>query len=144
MYFVKEYEVEPNKLLAMTFEPRLEQTLVSRVKRSQFDIGMVMDPTLTEGIIGEIEPKIQEMSDKRPFTCHRDDFRVEAGLQAFHGTILPPARCSCLSGIAERNPNRAIRCHRSPRQSFPDEIVNAMEGRQQTSQSPEEGVAVAA
>ena len=36
MYFVKEYESEPNKLLAMTFEPTLEQTLVSRkVKRSQ-------------------------------------------------------------------------------------------------------------
>jgi len=38
MYFVKEYEVETDKLLAMTFEPRLEQTLISRVKRSQFDI----------------------------------------------------------------------------------------------------------
>ena len=50
MYFVKEYESEPNKLLAMTFEPTLEQTLVSRVKRSQFDIGLLMDPSLTEGI----------------------------------------------------------------------------------------------
>ena len=64
MYFVKEYESEPNKLLAMTFEPTLEQTLVSRVKRSQFDIGLLMDPSLTEGIIREIEPKIKEMSDR--------------------------------------------------------------------------------
>ena len=64
MYFVKEYESEPNKLLAMTFEPSLEQTLVSRVKRSQFDIGLLMDPSLTEGIITEIEPKIKEMSDR--------------------------------------------------------------------------------
>ena len=64
MYFVKEYESEPNKLLAMTFEPTLEQTLVSRVKRSQFDIGLLMDPSLTEGIITEIEPKIREMSDR--------------------------------------------------------------------------------
>lgn len=64
MYFVKEYEVEKDKLLAMTFEPRLEQTLISRVKRSQFDIGLVMDPTLTEGIIQEIEPKIKEMTER--------------------------------------------------------------------------------
>jgi flagellar biosynthesis protein FlhA len=48
----------------MTFEPTLEQTLVSRVKRSQFDIGLLMDPSLTEGIITEIEPKIREMSDR--------------------------------------------------------------------------------
>ena len=45
MYFVKEYESETNKLLAMTFEPTLEQTLVSRVKRSQFDIVLLMDPS---------------------------------------------------------------------------------------------------
>lgn len=64
MYFVKEYESEPNKLLAMTFEPTLEQTLVSRVKRSQFDIGLLMDPSLTEGIIREVEPKVKEMSDR--------------------------------------------------------------------------------
>ena len=43
MYFIKEYETEPNKLVALTFEPTLEQTLISRVKRSQFDIGLVMD-----------------------------------------------------------------------------------------------------
>ena len=42
MYFVKEYEVEPNKLLSLTFDPSLEQTLASRVKRSQFDIGLVL------------------------------------------------------------------------------------------------------
>ena len=49
--FCERVQVEPNKLLAMTFEPRLEQTLISRVCRSQFDIGLVMDPSLTEGII---------------------------------------------------------------------------------------------
>jgi len=64
MYFVKEYESETNKIVAMTFEPTLEQTLVSRVKRSQFDIGLLMDPSLTEGIIREIEPKINEMADR--------------------------------------------------------------------------------
>ena len=64
MYFIKEYESEANKLTALTFEPSLEQTLISRVKRSQFDIGLVMDPNLTEGIIKELDPKITEMSQQ--------------------------------------------------------------------------------
>ena len=48
MYFVKELESEPNKLTALTFEPKLEQSLLQRVKRSQFDVGMVMDPEVTQ------------------------------------------------------------------------------------------------
>ena len=61
MYFVKELEAEPNKLTALTFEPKLEQSLLQRVKRSQFDVGMVMDPEVTRGILSELEPKIDEM-----------------------------------------------------------------------------------
>ena len=64
MYFVKEFEVEPDKLLALTFEPALEQSLIGRVKRSQFDVGLVMDPEITEGILQEIDPKIKEMSEQ--------------------------------------------------------------------------------
>ena len=63
MYFVKEFEVEPEKLIALTFDPSLEQALIGRVKRSQFDIGLVMDPEITEGILQEIDPKIREMSE---------------------------------------------------------------------------------
>ena len=64
MYFVKEFEVEPDKLLALTFEPSLEQSLIGRVKRSQFDIGLVMDPEITESILNELDPKIKEMTEK--------------------------------------------------------------------------------
>jgi len=61
MYFVKEFESSPNKLVAMTLEPRLEQMLIQRVKKSQFDVGLAMDPDLTQGILREVEPKINEM-----------------------------------------------------------------------------------
>ena len=64
MYFVKEFEAEPNKLLALTLESSLEQTLISRVKKSQFDIGLAMDPELTQNFLQELEPKISEMSSK--------------------------------------------------------------------------------
>lgn len=144
MYFVKEYEVEPNKLLAMTFEPRLEQTLVSRVKRSQFDIGMVMDPTLTEGIIGEIEPKIQEMSDKglSPVIVTTSELRL--AFRRFMEPSYPQLVVLAYQELPSETQIEPFGAIALPGQSFPDEIVNAMEGRQQTSQSPEEGVAVAA
>ena len=64
MYFVKEFEAEPNKLVALTLESTLEQTLISRVKKSQFDIGLAMDPDLTQNILQELEPKISEMSSQ--------------------------------------------------------------------------------
>jgi flagellar biosynthesis protein FlhA len=61
MYFVKEFEVEPNKLVALTLEPTLEQSLVGRVKKSQFDVGLAMDPNTTQGLLQELEPKVNEM-----------------------------------------------------------------------------------
>ena len=69
MYFVKEYETEPNKLVSMTLDPKLEQILVQRVKKSQFDVGLAMDPDLTQGLIAEIVPKIEEMSDQGLSPC---------------------------------------------------------------------------
>ena len=69
MYFVKEFEVEPNKLVSMTLDPKLEQILVQRVKKSQFDVGLAMDADLTQGLISEIVPKIEEMSDQGLSPC---------------------------------------------------------------------------
>ena len=69
MYFVKEFEVEPNKLVSMTLDPKLEQILVQRVKKSQFEVGLAMDADLTQGLISEIVPKIEEMSDQGLSPC---------------------------------------------------------------------------
>ena len=69
MYFVKEYEADNNKLVSMTLDPKLEQILVQRVKKSQFDVGLAMDPDLTQGLIGEIVPKIDEMTDQGLSPC---------------------------------------------------------------------------
>ena len=63
-YFVKDYEAEQNKLVSLTLDPKLEQILIQRVKKSQFDVGLAMDPELTQGLIEEIVPKIDEMSEQ--------------------------------------------------------------------------------
>ena len=144
MYFIKEYEVEPNKLLAMTFEPKLEQTLISRVKRSQFDIGMVMDPTLTEGIIGEIEPKIQEMTDKglSPVIVTTSELRL--AFRRFMEPSYPQLVVLAYQEVPSETQIEPFGAIALPGQSFPDDIVNALDGQQQASHPSEEGVAVAA
>jgi len=142
MYFIKEYEVEPNKLLAMTFEPRLEQTLIGRVKRSQFDIGMVMDPNLTEGIIAEIEPKIQEMTEKglSPVIVTTSELRL--AFRRFMEPSYPQLVVLAYQELPSETQIEPFGAIALPDQSLPDEIMSAMES-QAASASPEEGVPVA-
>ena len=64
IYFVQEFEAEPDKIRALTVEPRLEQQLVSRVKRSQFEVGLMMDPALTECLLRELDPRVNEMAEQ--------------------------------------------------------------------------------
>jgi flagellar biosynthesis protein FlhA len=63
MYFVPEYESEHNVIQALTIEPSLEQVLISRVQRTQFEIGLAMDPMLTQSLLQEMAPKINEMAE---------------------------------------------------------------------------------
>ncbi len=83
MYFVKEFEVEPNKLVSMTIEPSLEQILVHRVKKSQFDVGLAMDPDLTRGLVGEIRSKIDEMTDQGLTPCLVTTSELRLALRRF-------------------------------------------------------------
>lgn len=64
VYFVSEYEYEPGKLKALTLDPRLEQHLITRVKRTQFDIGLMMDPRLTEHMISELQPAVETLVEQ--------------------------------------------------------------------------------
>ncbi|MBN2068709.1 MAG: flagellar biosynthesis protein FlhA [Opitutales bacterium] len=60
-YFVSDYEAEPGILKALTIEPSLEQALAQRVKRTQFEIGLMMDPSLAHHILEQMKPRIDEM-----------------------------------------------------------------------------------
>jgi len=140
MYFVKEYEVEPNKLLAMTFEPKLEQTLIGRVKRSQFDIGMVMDPDLTEGIIAEIEPKIQEMTEKglTPVIVTTSELRL--AFRRFMEPSYPQLVVLAYQELPSETQIEPFGAIALSGQTLPEEIVSAMEaeGGPVNPSSPEE------
>ena len=140
MYFVKEYEVEPNKLLAMTFEPKLEQTLIGRVKRSQFDIGMIMDPDLTEGIIAEIEPKIQEMTEKglTPVIVTTSELRL--AFRRFMEPSYPQLVVLAYQELPSETQIEPFGAIALSGQTLPEEIVSAMEaeGGPVNPSSPEE------
>ena len=140
MYFVKEYEVEPNKLLAMTFEPRLEQTLIGRVKRSQFDIGMVMDPDLTEGIIGEIEPKIQEMTEKglTPVIVTTSELRL--AFRRFMEPSYPQLVVLAYQELPSETQIEPFGAIALAEQSLPEEIVSAMEAEGEPTNPMEDAV----
>ncbi|MEM7673140.1 MAG: flagellar biosynthesis protein FlhA [Verrucomicrobiota bacterium] len=64
MYFVQNYENEEGKIVAVTLDPRLEQFLASRVRRTQFEIGLMMDPNTTQHIVGELSPRVNSMIEQ--------------------------------------------------------------------------------
>ena len=144
MYFVKEFEVEPEKLLALTFEPALEQTLIGRVKRSQFDIGLVMDPEITEGILQEIDPKIKEMSEQglTPLLITTSELRL-----AFRRFMEPSYPQLIILSYQELPTETRIEPYGTivlPQQSLPQEVLQAMDENPQLSNVQEEPATVPA
>ena len=141
MYFIKEYEVETDKLLAMTFEPRLEQTLISRVKRSQFDIGLVMDPSLTEGIIREIEPKIKEMTERglSPIIVTTTELRL--AFRRFMEPSYPQLIVLAYQELPTETQIEPFGAIALEAQSLPPDIISAMEESTTTSNTDEVAVA---
>lgn len=142
MYFVKEFEVEPDKLLALTFEPALEQSLIGRVKRSQFDVGLVMDPEITEGILQEIDPKIKEMSEQglTPLLITTSELRL-----AFRRFMEPSYPQLIILSYQELPTETRIEPYGSialAHQALPQEVIQAMEDNPQLNQVPEEPVSI--
>ncbi len=64
VYFVSEYETSPGLLKALTLEPRLEQMLVGKVQRSQFEVGLMLDPTLAQHLLQELTQRMTAMSEQ--------------------------------------------------------------------------------
>ena len=142
MYFIKEYEVETNKLLAMTIEPSLEQSLISRVKRSQFDIGLIMDPSITENIIKEIEPKITEMTESglTPIIVTTSELRL--AFRRFMEPSYPQLVVLAYQELPSETQIEPFGAIALPNQSFPDEVLSSMDDSKMSSDN--ENLVVAA
>ncbi|HQU09215.1 MAG TPA: FHIPEP family type III secretion protein, partial [Opitutales bacterium] len=64
VYFIRDFESQPGVIRALTLEPRLEQTLVARIKRTQFEISLMMDPLLAQHLLKTMGALLGEMSDE--------------------------------------------------------------------------------
>lgn len=67
LYFTSQYECEPNLMKVITLDPRLEQTLVSRIQKTHFEVILSIDPTLAQYLLKELN--------------ERSNFMIEQGLQ---------------------------------------------------------------
>jgi flagellar biosynthesis protein FlhA len=63
-YFVAEYESEPGVVKAITLEPKLEQVLTAKVHRTQFDVGLVVDPQMAQHLLQELSKRMTEMAER--------------------------------------------------------------------------------
>jgi flagellar biosynthesis protein FlhA len=78
LYFIQEFENEPGVIKALTLEPRLEQQLVQRVKRTQYEATLLMDPQIAQHIINELSPRIENIlgSSETPVIVTTQELRL--------------------------------------------------------------------
>jgi len=88
-YFVSQFEAQPGLIKAITLDPRLEQLLASRIQRTQFDVGLSLDPNLAHHLLGELTRKMNEMieSGLMPIIMISADARL--AFKRFFETSLP-------------------------------------------------------
>jgi len=64
VYFIADYECEPGQLKALVLDPRLEQVLLSRVKKTQFETTLLLDPQLVQHIFNFLNEAILDMHEQ--------------------------------------------------------------------------------
>jgi flagellar biosynthesis protein FlhA len=64
VYFVPDYESEPGIVKSLTLDPRLEQHLMQKVQRNQFDVGLVIDPPTAQHLLNELTRRMSEMAEQ--------------------------------------------------------------------------------
>ncbi len=64
VYFVAEFESEPGMLKALTLDPRFEQFLMTKVQRTQFDVGLMIDPQTAQHLLSELTRRMSEMAEQ--------------------------------------------------------------------------------
>ena len=89
MYFVGEYENTPGTVRAATLDPRLEQTLVSKVQRTAYEIGLSVDPHLAQHVLGELNRVCAQMTalGQTPIVITTAELRLP--FKRFFETSLP-------------------------------------------------------
>ena len=89
VYFVSEFESAPGLLKALTLEPRLEQLLVGKVQRSQFEVGLMLDPALAQHLLQELTQRMTAMSEQGLTTVMLTTAELRLAFKRFFEPSLP-------------------------------------------------------
>ncbi len=63
-YIMDQYECEPGKIKAITLDPRIEQFLLARVQKTQFEVSLSIDPTTAHEVLGQLMRLMSEMNNE--------------------------------------------------------------------------------
>ncbi len=63
-YFIAQYESEPGHIKAVTLDPRMEQTLITRIQRSHFETTLALDPQTAQYLLRELTIRSNSMAEQ--------------------------------------------------------------------------------
>ena len=63
-YFIAQYESEPGLIKAITLDPRMEQTLITRIQRSHFETTLALDPQTAQYLLRELTIRSNSMAEQ--------------------------------------------------------------------------------
>ncbi|MFZ9921144.1 MAG: FHIPEP family type III secretion protein, partial [Terrimicrobiaceae bacterium] len=63
-YFIAQYESEPGLIKAVTLDPRMEQTLITRIQRSHFETTLALDPQTAQYLLRELTIRSNSMAEQ--------------------------------------------------------------------------------
>ncbi len=77
-YFVEGYECEPRLIKGLTLEPRLEQSLITRIQRTHYEVMLAIDPQTAQFLIQELTTRSNQMAEQglTPIVIVSSDLRL--------------------------------------------------------------------
>lgn len=63
MYFIENY-IHDNYLSAIILDPKLENEMIAQIKRTQFEIGLFIEPTITQDLLKNLTPLLNNMTEQ--------------------------------------------------------------------------------
>ena len=63
MYFIENY-IHDNYLSAIILDPKLENEMIAQIKRTQFEIGLFIEPTVTQELLKHLTPLLNNMTEQ--------------------------------------------------------------------------------
>jgi flagellar biosynthesis protein FlhA len=60
-YIIENYEYERGRMKAITLDPKLEELLIKRIQRSQFEVGLTLDPQIAHAVLSQLTGLMKEM-----------------------------------------------------------------------------------